>query len=529
MASIDLSTFIKAHQEYIHFEMTRNLRALPFTPYLDFVLNSDQGRRDLKKWVDFTTTLLDRDPNEFFLFQKEVGFRRAVQGFRLEDVFIVYLTFNEIIWQLIRSARRGSEPITFDEYKDFRDFYEILFQGYTHVAVSIISTQEDRISEKVTLLKNLYDFTKDIITTRELEDAIQLILRSVKTLFNIEDIYFAHKTTNDRIKCHSYSSKSAKNEISKLAIESFKNGSVLYLSDGDTIEHDINSFRIKKAVSIPITVHKICYGVLVLYDSRNGFQFYEKELAELFQYFYIIAVSLENIYMLEKIQDSRRELQLITSKVITIREEEQKRLAADIHDTLAQSLAGISYKMQYCKELAKKNPELLIESLDNLVNTVNDTVNKTKLLISSLRPPLFDTMGLIPALKRYIQHFTDRTKIEVDAKLPDSINLAGDKGICIFRVTQEALTNIYKHAETNKAKVELIIDQKDICLEICDKGKGCNFSEKGVSRVKSNKLGLIYMKERIESVGGTRSVESEKNKGFCITVRIPLSEEDSLK
>lgn len=525
MNSITLEKFLQQQTTFIHNDMVRRFSDMPATPYLGFLLNSRKGRDALRRWVNEVTNLLVVDPRDFFEFQTQVGFERAMQGFRLEDVFVVYLTFNEILWHLIQEASRDDEVITFREYKKFRDFYELLFQGYTHVAASIIKTREESITEKITELNALHEFTRNIINFYDLKDVAEIILRKARFLFGVEHSLLALQRNNRSLGIESYPKIDPNDAIELMINETFKRNKVMFMDLEGQMVDDIDQFELKQAVAVPIETHGTCYGVLALINNTDGFRFSGNELSVLYQYFYIIAVSLESVFMLEEIESSRKELRLLTGKIITIREEEQKRLAGDIHDTLAQSLAGISYKIQFCKELAKKNPEVVIEHLDNLIATVDTTIDRTKYLISNLRPPLFDIMGLIPALKRYIRNFVDRTNIEVHADLPKHVDLSSEKNICIFRVIQEALSNIYKHAQTDRADVILKVGDDQVSLTVKDNGKGFDTSIGSTWMITNNMLGLLYMKERVESIGGKRTITSKKNEGCRIEVRIPLDTE----
>jgi two-component system sensor histidine kinase DegS len=215
-------------------------------------------------------------------------------------------------------------------------------------------------------------------------------------------------------------------------------------------------------------------------------------------------------------------LRLLTGKIITIQEEERKRLAADIHDTLAQTLTGISYKIQFCKELVKKNPQVLVDQLDGLIRTVHQAIDQSKELISSLRPDLIDTMGLVPALKRHIENFEKETGIRVRTHLPKRVQTPSEVNICLFRVAQEALTNIYKHAETKTAEFQLQKRKDDLILIVTDAGKGFD-QARGTAWMKDvTRLGLLSMKERLEALGGTLTIHAGVNHGCRVEARIPL-------
>ena len=208
--------------------------------------------------------------------------------------------------------------------------------------------------------------------------------------------------------------------------------------------------------------------------------------------------------------------------MLTIREQERKRLAEDIHDTLAQTLAGLSYKIQFCVELANSFPERVASELESLKNTTDGAVNQCRDLIFGLRPDLIDTLGLVPALHKLFLTYTGATGIKVVATYPDNIKSPPYVSISIYRITQEALTNIYKHADVKNAKVTLSEQDGNIILVVSDNGKGFEFFPRPPWVTNPNKLGLLYTRERIRVDWGKFDNETGINLGCTIEARIPL-------
>jgi len=226
--------------------------------------------------------------------------------------------------------------------------------------------------------------------------------------------------------------------------------------------------------------------------------------------------------MVEEIEQNRQEMRLLTGKMITIQEEERRRLASDIHDTIAQTLTGVSYKMQFCKELAKKNSSSLMDQLDVSINMIHQSIDQSRELMSNLRPDLLDTIGLVPALKRLLDSYMKETGVVVSAHLPKQVQLSPDIRICLFRVAQESLTNVYKHADTKAAKIILKEENGNIILVVDDKGKGFDMSQGTPWMKHQNKLGLLSMKERVEAAGGSLLIDSKIHGGCRIEAKIPL-------
>mgnify|MGYP000240563440 CR=1 FL=1 len=220
----------------------------------------------------------------------------------------------------------------------------------------------------------------------------------------------------------------------------YETKTVLFTGDGGEVFEDLDRTTLKRVVSAPVQAHGRVYGVLCLRNRSQGFRFTGNEQELLNQFLYIMAVALENAFMLKEVERARKALSQLTAKMITIQEEERRRLAADIHDTLTQALIGVSYKIQLCKELTDRSPEMLPVELDNLVTKIGQAIDQSRNLISSLRPDLIDTMGLVPALERHVESFSRETGIRVRTCLLENLELSSEANICLFRVAQEALT-----------------------------------------------------------------------------------------
>ncbi|NWG03500.1 MAG: GAF domain-containing sensor histidine kinase [Syntrophaceae bacterium] len=455
---------------------------------------------------------------------ERVGYARAVQGFRVEDVLHVYEIFQKVLVKIFQEAVT-QEMIEISLYKEVEKLNQILLQCITIVSTSFLKTREEMITEKVSHLQNLFDFTQEIVKTFDLEKIANHILTKMTSLFCVEGSILVICREEQIQQIYNYPSQKEFSDVMSIVKKMLSQKTPFFIDEEGDIYREISSFLLKRVVSVPIQIHGQCYGILTLCNGSKGFKFTNKELELLYQFIYIMGVALENAFMLEEIEQGRQELRLLTNKMITLQEEERKRLAEDIHDTLAQTLTGIGYKIQFCKELLKRNPALLMVQFDSLIENINHAIDQSREIISSLRPDLIDTMGLVPALKRYIENFMQETDIRVIMHLPKRVKLSSGVRICLFRIVQEALTNVYKHAETKVAEVTLRQDKENIFLIIEDRGRGFNPSHRDFRRKDQGTLGLLSMKERLEAIGGIFAIHTGLNKGCRIEAKIPLSEE----
>lgn len=223
----------------------------------------------------------------------------------------------------------------------------------------------------------------------------------------------------------------------------------------------------------------------------------------------------------EKLVISERNLQKFSRNIILVREEEKKRLATELHDqvgSMAVSLdSALTIAEQDIRDTRYRNAASRIAKIKSLLK---GSVKNLKEIATDLRPPNLDIIGLPGALRLYFQEITKNTRLKVDFKVSvRSTKIDDTIAITLYRIAQEAFTNIIKHACAQSAKAVLTTAEGSIKLAIQDNGKGFDI---GRASVTSSGMGLQGMKERIESVGGTLVVFSLVGKGTVIVAEAPL-------
>lgn len=521
-----LSEFLSLHKDFVLREMTHRIKLLPPSSFQDFIVRTEEGRRRMDFWLKLIIRALESDPKPFVLDQEKVGYSRAVQGFALEEVSSVYRVFQDVLWQLLFSEKEGGERTHEVIIAEVYRLWEILFQGFTAVSASFLRTREERIKEKIAQLEELYDFTKEIVTTLDLKRVVGLIMSKTRALFDVKETHLALYRDDDIHMLYSDPKGTVAPEVQHLLEKTVMEGQANFVDEGGIIYKDIEAAGRKRIVSLPVILYGSPCGALILCNKNRGFRFTRKEVNLAYQFIHITAVALENAFMLEKIEQGRRQSRLLTARIVTIQEEERRRLAADIHDTLTQTLTGMSYKIQFCRELAKRNQDTLALNLNELFKNANHAIEQSRQLISSLRPDLMGRRGLISALREYVRGFTRETNIKVNLRMPRYLRLPSDIEICIFRVVQEALMNIYKHAMSDSAELEICRRDGNVLLMVTDQGRGFVDVTSSPSRArdKQPRLGLLSIKERVEGVGGTLVITSGINQGCIISAKIPLKD-----
>ncbi len=524
---MDLRTLrevFESRKEEIFAAMTDRIGSFPWTPYQQFLIHTEEGQRRLRIFVDLISRALGGDRDTFLKDQERVGYMRALmEGFGPEILTQFYSLMPEIIWNALKE-KMGEGGLEWSSLcGEIQDLNNILFLGYSAIMASYLKVREESINEKVNQLQELQRFTQEIITLFELEELVAFILNRMTSLFQVDEgtLFLFRDSRIQGVYHHPSGGRGP--SILDLAYETHREEATLFLAEGGRTCRDIHQSRRKEIVSAPIRTHGRVYGVLCLRNHGEGFTFTDKEFDFFNQFLHIIAVALENAFMLKEVEQAREALRLLTGKMITIQEEERRRVAADIHDTLTQALIGISYKIQFCKELPNRKPEMLADQLNGLLTTINRAIDQSRNLISSLRPDLIDTMGLVPALERHVEGFTRETGIRVRTRFPERLELPSKVNICLFRVAQEALMNVYKHADTDEAEIALRASNGSILFTVSDKGKGFELAPAPPLTREKSQLGLLSLKERIESIGGRVLIETGRRKGCSIRVTIPYS------
>ncbi|MFW5998725.1 MAG: sensor histidine kinase [Halanaerobiaceae bacterium] len=216
--------------------------------------------------------------------------------------------------------------------------------------------------------------------------------------------------------------------------------------------------------------------------------------------------------------DDIRQKQKVAMRVIEAQEEERKRVAREIHDGPAQSLANLVFRCEFTQKIIDKDVQQAKDELKSLKNIVRSSVQDVRKIIYDLRPMSLDDLGLIPTLKRYIDKFIKQTEININFEIRgEQKSLPSSYEITIFRLVQEGLNNIYKHAQADRGRVCLEFAENQVNILIVDQGQGFDIDE-----VNNDKFGLISMRERCDLVGGEMKINSKKNKGTRIQISIPF-------
>lgn len=222
------------------------------------------------------------------------------------------------------------------------------------------------------------------------------------------------------------------------------------------------------------------------------------------------------------------ELRRFSHQLIQIREDEQRRIANDLHDEVGALVVAVTSSLSVAEaDIRDGQGEKALECIARAKAIVREEVDNLKKIATSLRPPNLEIIGLIDALRLYFSQLTDTVdvKINYNVDIDDESIVGEEKAIVLYRVAQEALTNVLKHAQASNVHVRLFIEENHIGLELKDDGKGFSLdSADAVCTATRAKMGVVGMRERVESMGGTFIINSYLQEGTEVKVMLPLAQ-----
>lgn len=230
----------------------------------------------------------------------------------------------------------------------------------------------------------------------------------------------------------------------------------------------------------------------------------------------------QQVQLLKTSQHAQDHLRRLSHQILTVQEEERKRISRELHDEIGQTLTAVNVNLAALKAEAKLSVKALKKTIGSTQRLVERSMKMVHRFARDLRPPLLDDLGLIPALHAHMKVFTKETGIPVRFKTFAGLEeLDSDKRTVLYRVAQEAFANIAKHAQASLVHAEIQKDQGMIRMEIRDNGKSFDVEHRFHAK-RITRLGLIGMRERVEMVGGVFAVESAPKKGTTITAQMPF-------
>ncbi|OYW77774.1 MAG: hypothetical protein B7Z37_02485 [Verrucomicrobia bacterium 12-59-8] len=225
--------------------------------------------------------------------------------------------------------------------------------------------------------------------------------------------------------------------------------------------------------------------------------------------------------LLENSRQMQEQLRQLSHQALLAQEEERKRISRELHDVIAQTLTGINLRLALLQKETCASTQELHEKIAQTQQLVADSVDTVHRFARDLRPAMLDDLGLIPALEAYLKDFTQQTGLQVNLKTDAGVEELGSTGrTVLYRVAQEALTNVVRHARATRVDVSLQKTNGIHCMVITDNGQGFAWDDSLMAK-NSKRLGMLGMRERVEIIGGRFRVASVPGQHTTILVEIP--------
>ncbi len=222
----------------------------------------------------------------------------------------------------------------------------------------------------------------------------------------------------------------------------------------------------------------------------------------------------------ERIVLQKEQLRALAERLQWVREEDRKRVARDLHDQIGQILTAIKMDLTWVTRHLPESEAEVLARLTESIQSINDGVKAVRAICSGLRPGVLDDLGLAAAIEWQAGEFASRNGVRCQVSVPPiDLHLDGDRATAAFRIFQECLTNVIRHAQAKSVRVSLTQEDENILLVVQDDGIG--FCESDLSNSLGS-LGLLGMKERAQFCGGEVQISSSPGNGTTVTVRVPV-------
>jgi signal transduction histidine kinase/ABC-type uncharacterized transport system substrate-binding protein len=221
---------------------------------------------------------------------------------------------------------------------------------------------------------------------------------------------------------------------------------------------------------------------------------------------------------------TQEQLRALSERLRKVKEEEGIRIARELHDELGGTLTSLKWSLMTIGQVYSGETKTVSDGdartkIEEMVGLINTTINTVKRISSELRPVMLDELGLIPTIRWHAHQFQDQTGITCDFNPQlEHVDLSREQSTTIFRIFQEAMTNVLRHAQANKVNILIEEEEGELVFGVSDIGRGITESEKQGTR----SLGLLGMRERAHSIGARIEIKGIAGKGTAVIVRLPL-------
>ncbi len=284
-----------------------------------------------------------------------------------------------------------------------------------------------------------------------------------------------------------------------------------------TFEYAGISLCTQAAFPLPVEVEYL--SVLNLYSSREKF-FTPNRLKVLEAFSNLASIALQNVNLFHEVQEGRRRQETLSRRLVELQEEERKLIALELHDEIGQILTGLNLMLG--ADMSSFLPEQR-SRLENAHRLVNELIGRVRQMSLTLRPAMLDDLGLLPTLLWHFGNYTRQTSIRVDFHHSDleGHRFSQEIETTVYRVVQEALTNVARHAAVSTALVQIWVSEETLNVQVEDEGAGFDMERTAQA---GSTFGLLGMQERAVLLHGSLAIDSQPGSGTNLHMQLPLEQ-----
>ncbi len=291
------------------------------------------------------------------------------------------------------------------------------------------------------------------------------------------------------------------------------------LAERSAVDEQLLAEGLRSTITVPLLFRDKLIGSLNLGATTPGA--FNLDHAEIIRHVADpLAIAIQNARLFDEVRAGRARLKILSQRLIEAQETERRRVSRELHDEAGQSLTALKIGLELMQADLLTESTKSHQGLQEAVALTQETMERIRLLAQGLRPPELDVVGLDPTLADYCHDFAERTRLTIDYTGADLPALPDALTICFYRVLQEALTNVVKHAHATHVTVALRCDTDTLSLAVADDGQG--FDTHAASGLRQPRgIGLLGMRERLELLGGKLVIKSESGQGARLVASAP--------
>jgi len=402
---------------------------------------------------------------------------------------------------------------------------------------------EEALKKKTEQQKTLYELSKKIASFVSKEKLLPWLAKQATKLLNADECFYRLREGDYLVRGASTDKAIEKMLKKRLKIDESLSGTIakerrpLVIEDLQKDKRLIEKHRevskrfgFKSFLGVPMMVKDRLIGVIIV-KTKHLRKFTESDIELLSAFADMAAIVIEKARLFEDLEKAKKELEKsernlkkFSGKILSIREREKKKIATNLHDALGSMAIDLNASLSIAEEeINNKNIRDARKYLRQTKDKLKNMIRNLKNIAVDIRPIDLDIIGLPSALREYFSTLAKQAKLRIDFNVDiDEEKLNDEVSIALYRVAQEALNNVIKHAEAKKVRVNLHSQENSIKFDISDNGNGFELDRDLLQIGKFLKMGITGMRERIESLGGTFNIKSAPKKGTEINIILPF-------